>query len=91
MGKEILTYDDLLQIVELIKSAEAFSEFHLKVGDIESTCARRRRIFIRRAACCACQFASCGGRSHFRCGIGCLFRISPAIEAERRDESARRR
>lgn len=35
MGKEILTYDDLLQIVELIKSAEAFSEFHLKVGDIE--------------------------------------------------------
>ena len=35
MGKEILTYDDLMQIVELIKSAEAFSEFHLKVGDIE--------------------------------------------------------
>ena len=35
MAKEILTYDDLLQIVELIKSAEAFSEFHLKVGDIE--------------------------------------------------------
>src|SRR5258705_14001237 len=35
VGKEILTYDDLLQIVELIKSAEAFSEFHLKIGDIE--------------------------------------------------------
>jgi acetyl-CoA carboxylase biotin carboxyl carrier protein len=35
LGKEILTYDDLLQIVELIKSAEAFSEFHLKIGDIE--------------------------------------------------------
>lgn len=35
MGKEILSYDDLLQIVELIKSAEAFSEFHLKIGDIE--------------------------------------------------------
>ncbi len=35
MGREILTYDDLLQIVELIKSAESFSEFHLKVGDIE--------------------------------------------------------
>jgi hypothetical protein len=33
--KEILSYDDLLQIVELIKSAEAFSEFHLKIGDIE--------------------------------------------------------
>ena len=35
MGKELLTYDDLLQIVELIKSAEAFSEFHLKIGEIE--------------------------------------------------------
>ncbi len=35
MGKEILSYDDLLQIVELIKSAEAFSEFHLKIGDVE--------------------------------------------------------
>jgi len=35
VGKEILTYDDLLQIVQLIKSAEAFSEFHLKIGDIE--------------------------------------------------------
>jgi acetyl-CoA carboxylase biotin carboxyl carrier protein len=35
VGRDILTYDDLLQIVELIKSAEAFSEFHLKVGDIE--------------------------------------------------------
>jgi acetyl-CoA carboxylase biotin carboxyl carrier protein len=35
VGQEILTYDDLLQIVELIKSAEAFSEFHLKIGDIE--------------------------------------------------------
>ena len=35
MAKEILSYDDLLQIVELIKSAESFSEFHLKIGDIE--------------------------------------------------------
>lgn len=35
MGKELLTYDDLLQIVELIKSAETFSEFHLKIGEIE--------------------------------------------------------
>jgi len=34
VGKELLTYDDLLQIVELIKSAEAFSEFHLKIGEI---------------------------------------------------------
>jgi acetyl-CoA carboxylase biotin carboxyl carrier protein len=30
-----LTYDDLLRIVELIKSTEHFSEFRLKVGDIE--------------------------------------------------------
>jgi acetyl-CoA carboxylase biotin carboxyl carrier protein len=30
-----LTYEDLLQIVELIKSASHFSEFRLKVGDIE--------------------------------------------------------
>lgn len=30
-----LTYRDLLQIVELIKSSSAFGEFHLKVGDIE--------------------------------------------------------
>jgi acetyl-CoA carboxylase biotin carboxyl carrier protein len=30
-----LTYADLLRIVELIKSSEQFSEFRLKVGDIE--------------------------------------------------------
>lgn len=30
-----LTYQDLLQIVELIKSSSPFGEFHLKVGDIE--------------------------------------------------------
>lgn len=30
-----MTYQDLLQIVELIKSSSQFSEFHLKVGDIE--------------------------------------------------------
>ena len=30
-----LTYEDLLQIVELIKTASHFSEFRLKVGDIE--------------------------------------------------------
>jgi acetyl-CoA carboxylase biotin carboxyl carrier protein len=42
VGKEILSYDDLLQIVELIKSAEAFSEFHLKIGDIELDLRRSR-------------------------------------------------
>ncbi len=35
MGKEILTYGDLMQIVDLIKSSEGFSEFHMKVGEIE--------------------------------------------------------
>jgi len=30
-----LTYDDLLRIVELVKSSDRFSEFRLKVGDIE--------------------------------------------------------
>ena len=35
MTKRNLTYDDLVQIVELIKSASHFSEFRLKVGDIE--------------------------------------------------------
>jgi acetyl-CoA carboxylase biotin carboxyl carrier protein len=30
-----LTYEDLLRIVELIKSTSHFSEFRLKVGDIE--------------------------------------------------------
>jgi acetyl-CoA carboxylase biotin carboxyl carrier protein len=30
-----LTYQDLLQIVELIKSASHFSEFHLKMGELE--------------------------------------------------------
>lgn len=35
MSHENLTYDDLLRIVELIKTSEQFSEFRLKVGDIE--------------------------------------------------------
>lgn len=30
-----MTYQDLLQIVELIKSSTQFSEFHLKLGDVE--------------------------------------------------------
>jgi acetyl-CoA carboxylase biotin carboxyl carrier protein len=35
LAHEHLTYDDLLRIVELTKSTEHFSEFRLKVGDIE--------------------------------------------------------
>ncbi|HRP96535.1 MAG TPA: acetyl-CoA carboxylase, biotin carboxyl carrier protein [Rhodocyclaceae bacterium] len=42
MGNENMTYQDLLQIVELIKSSSHFSEFRLKTGDIE--------VDIRRAA-----------------------------------------
>ncbi len=30
-----LSYEDVLEIVELIKSSTHFSEFHLKVGDVE--------------------------------------------------------
>ena len=41
MGHEHLTYDDLLRIVELIKSSERFSEFRLKVGEIEIELRRR--------------------------------------------------
>jgi acetyl-CoA carboxylase biotin carboxyl carrier protein len=36
-----LTYEDLLRIVELVKSSEQFYEFRLKVGDIEVELRRR--------------------------------------------------
>ena len=36
MSNEKLTYQDLLQIVELIKSASHFGKFHLKTVDDES-------------------------------------------------------
>ena len=42
MAHEHLTYDDLLRIVELINSTEHFSEFRLKVGEIELELRRRR-------------------------------------------------
>ena len=35
MAERNLTYDDLVQIVELIKTTSHFSEFRLKVGEIE--------------------------------------------------------
>lgn len=41
LAHEQLTYDDLLRIVELIKSSEQFSEFRLKVGEIEVELRRR--------------------------------------------------
>jgi acetyl-CoA carboxylase biotin carboxyl carrier protein len=30
-----LSYDDILQFVEMMKSSGAFAEFHLRIGDIE--------------------------------------------------------
>jgi len=39
--RDQLTYEDLLEIVELIKSSAQFSEFHLKVGDIQVDLRRR--------------------------------------------------
>lgn len=41
MSERHLTYDDLVQLVELIKSASHFSEFRLKSGDIEVSLKRR--------------------------------------------------
>jgi len=35
MSNENMTYQDLLQIVELIKSASHIGEFHLKMGELE--------------------------------------------------------
>lgn len=35
LPNELLTYDDLVQIVELIKSTESYSEVHFKLGGIE--------------------------------------------------------
>ena len=47
MAHEQLTYDDLLRIVELIKSSEQFSEFRLKVGEIEVELRRRTAADMR--------------------------------------------
>ena len=52
-----LTYQDLLQIVELVKSSAAFGEFHLKVGDIEVDL-RRGGVGASRAAPTAAPAAS---------------------------------
>lgn len=41
MAHRELTYEDLVQLVELIKSASHFSEFRLKVGDIEVSLRRK--------------------------------------------------
>lgn len=41
MANDPLTYEDLLRIVEILKASEKFSEFRLKVGDIEVELRRR--------------------------------------------------
>lgn len=56
-GRE-LTYADLVQIVELIKSTSHFSEFRLKVGDIEVSL---RRSGAGTPAAAALQAASPAG------------------------------
>jgi len=35
MSSDGITYEDLLRIIELVKQSEQWSEFHLKVGDLE--------------------------------------------------------
>lgn len=42
VAKDALTYEDLLRIVELVKSTTQFSEFRLKVGEIEVEFRRKR-------------------------------------------------
>jgi acetyl-CoA carboxylase biotin carboxyl carrier protein len=42
LAHETLTYEDLLQIVEIIKSSAQFSEFRLKIGEIEIELKRRQ-------------------------------------------------
>ena len=42
MSNDRLTYQDLLQIVELVKASSQFSEFRLKVGDVEIEMKRQR-------------------------------------------------
>ncbi|WP_293029300.1 biotin/lipoyl-containing protein [Pandoraea sp.] len=41
MSNSDMTYQDLLQIIELIKSSSQFGEFHLKMGDLEIDLRRR--------------------------------------------------
>jgi acetyl-CoA carboxylase biotin carboxyl carrier protein len=43
VAKDALTYEDLLKIVELVKSSPQFSEFRLKVGEIELHLRRKRQ------------------------------------------------
>src|SRR6266571_6292860 len=50
VAKDALTYEDLLKIVELVKSSPQFSEFRLKVGEIELHLRRKREGGVAGAA-----------------------------------------
>jgi acetyl-CoA carboxylase biotin carboxyl carrier protein len=50
VAKDTLTYEDLLRIVELVKSSPQFSEFRLKVGEIELHLKRKREPGAARSA-----------------------------------------
>lgn len=44
MNNETMTYRDLLELVELIKSSSEFGEFHVKLGDLEVDLKRRAAV-----------------------------------------------
>lgn len=56
MSNTAFSYEDLLQIVDLIKTSAQFNEFHLKVGDIELDI-RRGEPAARRAPAAAAPAA----------------------------------
>jgi len=70
MSHEKLTYEDLLQIIELVKSSEQWSEFHLKVGDLEVDFKRapRSSSVASSAAATDSQAATSAAASHQRAG-----------------------
>jgi acetyl-CoA carboxylase biotin carboxyl carrier protein len=35
VSEQSLSYEELLRIIEMIRAADGFSEFHLKIGDVE--------------------------------------------------------
>lgn len=49
MSQDKMTYEDLLQLVELIKASEQFADIHVKVGDMEVTMRRGGAPGVERA------------------------------------------
>jgi len=69
MSHEKLTYEDLLQIIELVKSSEQWSEFHLKVGDLEVDFKRApRSSAVASAAAMHSHASASAATSHQRAG-----------------------